>query len=169
MKIAIIGYSGSGKSTLAKKIKEKYQIPLLHMDTVEFLPDWKSRGLSEKLQIVGDFLKDNSSWVIDGNDGKLYYWERMEQSDQIVMLRFGRFQSLCRVVCRFLKYKGLSRPDMAEGCREKLDFDFIKRVLWDGRNKLLRQRYEEVIRRYPNKVYQISNQKELDHFVSKLL
>lgn len=58
---------------------------------------------------------------------------------------------------------------MAVGCNEKLDFDFIKWILWGGRSKVLRLRYEEVISRYPNKVFQIENQKELDRFISNLL
>ena len=44
MKIAIIGYSGSGKSTLAKKISEKYNYPLLYLDTVNFEANWKERN-----------------------------------------------------------------------------------------------------------------------------
>ena len=38
MKIAIIGYSGSGKSTLARKLSDFYNVPILHLDTVEFCP-----------------------------------------------------------------------------------------------------------------------------------
>ena len=40
MKIAILGTSGSGKSTLAKRLGERYGLPVLHMDTVHFLPGW---------------------------------------------------------------------------------------------------------------------------------
>ena len=94
MKIAIIGYSGSGKSTLARLISELYDIPVLHLDTVEFLPGWQSRELSKKLEIVRNFLNQNSSWVIDGNYGKLMYWERMEQADHIIMLHFSPLNSL---------------------------------------------------------------------------
>ena len=45
MKIAILGTSGSGKSTLAKRLGERYGLPVLHMDTVHFLP-----GRPEKRQ-----------------------------------------------------------------------------------------------------------------------
>lgn len=168
MKIAVIGYSGSGKSTLARCLGEMYQVPVLHLDTVEFLPEWKSREMYDKLKIVGDFLKVNTSWVIDGNYGKLFYWERMEQADQIVILRFGRFQALWRVIRRYIKFKDSFRPDRAVGCNEKLDFDFIKRVIWTGRSNALRNRYEEVILRYPTKVCLIENQNELDLFISNL-
>ena len=43
MKISIIGYSGSGKSTLAKNLSKHYGIPVLHMDSVHFLENWKER------------------------------------------------------------------------------------------------------------------------------
>jgi adenylate kinase family enzyme len=43
MKIAIIGHSGSGKSTLAAFLGEKYALPVLHVDTIHFLPGWVER------------------------------------------------------------------------------------------------------------------------------
>ena len=55
MRIAIIGYSGSGKSTLCRFLGEKYEIPMLHFDTVQFLPNWEVRGASEKEKIVREF------------------------------------------------------------------------------------------------------------------
>ena len=169
MKIAIIGYSGSGKSTLARLISDHYDIPVLHLDTVEFLPGWESRELSEKIEIVRNFLNLNSSWVIDGNYGKLLYWERMEQADHIVMLHFSPLNSLWRVIKRYFKFKGTSRPDMAKDCNEKLDFEFIKRVLFDGRNEILQQRYEDVLKRYHHKVTMIKNQTELDYFIECII
>lgn len=45
MKIAVIGYSGSGKSTLSRKLGEKYGLPVLHIDAVEFKPNWVIRSL----------------------------------------------------------------------------------------------------------------------------
>ena len=48
MKIAILGTSGSGKSTLAKRLGERYGLPVLHMDTVHFLPGWVERPFAEE-------------------------------------------------------------------------------------------------------------------------
>ena len=67
MKICIIGYSGSGKSTLAKRLGSFYNIPILHLDSVNFLPGWEVRDTNEMNSIVDDFLTSNESWVIDGN------------------------------------------------------------------------------------------------------
>ena len=55
MRIVIIGYSGSGKSSLGRFLGEKYGIPMLHFDTVHFLPNWKVRAIKEKEKIVRDF------------------------------------------------------------------------------------------------------------------
>jgi adenylate kinase family enzyme len=164
MKIAVIGFSGSGKSTLCRKLGEKYHLPILHLDKVEHLPQWQIRELPEKLQMVENFMEENSSWVIDGNYGKLFYWERMEQADKIIMMRFNRFDALCRVVRRYWANRGKHRPDMAQGCNEKLDFKFIKRVLLDGRKKEFRDRHEKVLERYPQKVIQLRTQQEIDTF-----
>lgn len=165
MKIAVIGYSGSGKSTLSRKLGEKYGLPVLHIDTVEFKPNWVIRSLPKKQRIVAEFLSQNDSWVIDGNYGKLLFWERMEQADKIIMMRFSRLQSFLRVIRRYQTYKDKSsRPDMAKGCPEKLDLNFIWRVVYGGRKKELRDRYQKVIDLYSHKTIHLNTQKQIDAF-----
>ena len=162
MKIAILGYSGSGKSTLARNLSEKYNIPVLHFDTVQFLPNWEIRVQEEKERMTKDFLDANDAWVIDGNYSKLSYQRRMEEADVIILLLFNKISCLYRVTRRYLKYKDSTRPDMAEGCNEKLDPEFIKWILRDGRTEESRQRYQGVLARYPEKTILIKNQRQLD-------
>ena len=162
MKIAILGYSGSGKSTLARNLSEKYNIPVLHFDTVQFLPNWEIRVQEEKERMTKDFLDANDAWVIDGNYSKLSYQRRMEEADVIILLLFNKISCLYRVTRRYLKYKDSTRPDMAEGCNEKLDWEFIKWILRDGRTEESRQRYQGVLSRYPEKTILIKNQRQLD-------
>ena len=163
MKIAIIGYSGSGKSTLARKLAEQYRLPVLHFDRVQFLPNWEIRSQDEKERMTKDFLDDNDSWVIDGNYSKLSYERRMEEADVIILLLFNKLSCLYRVARRYLKYKNATRPDMAAGCNEKLDWEFIKWILRDGRTEESRQRYQGVLERYPHKTILIKNQRQLDN------
>lgn len=166
MKIAVIGYSGSGKSTLSRKLGEIYGLPVLHIDTVEFKPNWVIRSLPEKQSMIAEFLSHNDSWVIDGNYGKLLFWERMEQADKIIMMRFSRLQSFLRVIRRYQTYKGKrNRPDMAKGCHEKLDLNFIWRVVYGGRKKELHDRYQKVIDLYSKKIIHLRNQKQIDTFL----
>ena len=162
MKIAILGYSGSGKSTVARNLSEKYNIPVLHFDTVQFLPNWEIRVQEEKERMTKDFLDANDAWVIDGNYSKLSYQRRMEEADVIILLLFNKISCLYRVTRRYLKYKDSTRPDMAVGCKEKLDWEFIKWILRDGRTEESRQRYQGVLSRYPEKTILIKNQRQLD-------
>ncbi len=167
MKIAVTGYSGSGKSTLAKKLGEKYGAEVLHLDSVHFLPGWVERDREEEQKIVSDFLDSHESWVIDGNYKKLCYERRMEEADMIVMMLFNRFACLKRVTKRYKKYKNTTRPDLAEGCNEKLDREFITWVLWRGRGKSARERYGRLQKQYADKAVVIKNQRQLDGFERK--
>ena len=168
MKIAIMGYSGSGKSTLARELAEIYSADILHFDTVQFLPNWEGRNLDEKKKITEEFMDTHESWIIDGNYSKLFYDRRMEEADEIILLLFNRFACLHRAYCRYRQYKNTTRPDMAQGCNEKLDFEFIKWILWDGRKKSAKERYQKVISEYGNKTVVIKNQKQLDQYRERL-
>ena len=165
MKIAVIGYSGSGKSTLAQKLAKKYQTNILHFDTVQFLPDWKIRSDEEKKRIVLEFLNTHDSWVIDGDYSKLFYERRMEEADIIILLLFNRISCFYRAYRRFIKYKNATRPDMAEGCKEKFDLEFAKWILWGGRSKRAKARYAAVAAKYPQKVVILKNQKQLQKYM----
>lgn len=168
MKIVVMGYSGSGKSTLAKKLADDYQIDVLHLDKVHHLPCWKERDLEDEKQIVKQFLDSHGSWVIDGNYFKLSYKRRLEEANLIVILLFNRFHSLYRVFKRYYRYKGKTRPDMSEGCLEKMDIEFIKWILWDSRTYEKRLRYKKVKDQYPDKVIVLKNQKQIEKFKSTI-
>lgn len=167
MKIAIIGYSGSGKSTLAEKLGKKYNIEALYLDTVHWLPGWKERGREEEIDIVGEFLDSHNGWVIDGNYSKVYFERRMEEADMIIFMCFNRFSSLMKAVKRYKKYKGQTRESMTAGCPEKIDFHFVKWILWDGRRKKVCGKYKATVKKYAEKSFVIKNQKQLDGFYQK--
>lgn len=164
MKIAIMGYSGSGKSTLARELGALYGADVLHFDSIHFLPGWEVRSAEEKKKITEEFLNTHESWIIDGNYSKLSYERRLEEADEIILLLFNRFDCLRRAHHRYRRYKNTTRPDMAEGCNEKFDFEFIRWILWEGRSKTAKKRYEETISRYPKKTIVIKNQKQLDRY-----
>lgn len=111
MKIMITGYSGSGKSTLCRKLQERYELPSLHLDAVQFLPAWKTRTKTEQQRIVHAFLDEHpDGWVIDGNYKALSYERRCEEADVIIQLLFGRLDCLSRCLRRYRIYKGRTAP-----------------------------------------------------------
>ena len=164
MKIAIIGFSGCGKSTLARDLGERFGAEVLHIDSIHFLPGWIERDVADEQRIMEEFLNSHDAWVIDGNYGKLSYGRRMDEADHIIMMLFGRFTCFRRVVGRYRRFKNKTRPDIAEGCTEKLDKEFITWVLWRGRSRGRRRIYKDLAEKYSGKVTVLKNQRQLDEF-----
>lgn len=165
MRIAIIGYSGSGKSTTARIISKYARVPLLHLDSVHFGPGWTERSDDECRAIVKAFV-EGGRWVIDGNYSKLCMDERLERADTILYLNFNRFTCFFRAFRRYLKYRGQTRPDLGEDCPEKFDFAFISWLLWSGRTKARKKKFDEIAEKYNDKILIIKNQKQLDAFLA---
>ena len=161
-----MGYCGSGKSTLCRELAERYHLPSLHLDTVQFLPGWQVRNAEEKQDLVRTFLEEHADgWVIDGNYSKLYFDERAEAADLIVLMLFNRVNCFFRCLKRYSLYRGKTRPDMTGGCPEKFDAEFMRWILWEGRGKATRERFRAVSSRYPGKVTVLKNQRQLDRFL----
>ena len=57
---------------------------------------------------------------------------------------------------------------MAEDCNEKIDLEFVKWVLHDGRTRQVKKHYDSVISQYKEKVIVVKNQKQLDECLRKL-
>ena len=71
-------------------------------------------------------------WIIDGNYGGTMEL-RFARADTVVFMDFPRWRYMPRVTKRRFQFRGRSRPDMAEGCPERLDLGFLK-WLWDYPN-----------------------------------
>lgn len=164
MKIAVIGYSGSGKSTLARQLGIEYSIPVLHLDSINFLEGWKTREQQEAQAIARSFMDDNPSWIIDGNYTNLEYQRRMEEATLIIFFRFSRFRCLWQALRRFITYRQTTRPDMAAGCQEKLDLEFLIWIVFQGRSKKHRKNHEDIVTRYKDKSVILRNPKDVKRF-----
>jgi len=124
-RILVIGPGGSGKSTFATRLGERLNLEVNHLDRFYWQPGWVKPSPEQWLKTVEE-LVSRDSWVIDGNfSGTLEL--RARNCDTIVFLDLSRFVCLWRIAKRLLRYRNGTRPDMAEGCREKIDLDF---VLW---------------------------------------
>lgn len=161
MKIAIIGYSGSGKSTLARQLGDFYNCPVLYLDKIQFEANWKERNKEIAKNIVKEFLDNNDNWVIDGNYTALLRERRLEEADIIIYMCFSRLTCLYQAYNRYRKYKGKTRESMAPDCNEKLDFEFIKWILLDGRSKEKEKQYAGTIQKYSQKIVILRNRKEI--------
>ncbi len=125
-RVLIIGCGGAGKSTLARQMGEKLNIPVVHLDKLFWKPGWVERTAEEFDALLAPEL-EKEKWIMDGNFGRTLPW-RMKHCDTMIYLDFGRFACLWGVLKRELSSHGKVRPDMGEGCPERVDRDFLKWV-----------------------------------------
>lgn len=124
-KVLVIGPGGAGKSTFSNQLGELLNIEVLHLDKFFWRPGWSEMPKPEWLKTVEALLK-RDAWIMDGNySGTLAI--RFQACDTVIFLDMPRTLCLRRMLKRLIMYRQKSRPDMAEGCRERLSLKFI---LW---------------------------------------
>ena len=125
-KILVIGSSGAGKSTFSKRLGEITGIEVIHLDQIHWKPNWTEPAKEEWQAIVNNALQGDS-WIMDGNFGGTMEM-RMTACDTVIFLELPPLVCIYRILKRVAFYHGKKRPDMAEGCNEKFDWEFIKWV-----------------------------------------
>ena len=145
-RIIIIGCGGAGKSTLARKLGEMLDIPVVHLDKLFWKPGWVETTAEEFDALLAmELVKDH--WIMDGNFNRTMP-ERIKRCDTIIYLDFSRFACLTGVLKRIITTYGTVRPDMGEGCPERIDLDFLKWV-WNF-NKNKRESYYKLLNEVEN-------------------
>jgi adenylate kinase family enzyme len=127
-RVLVIGNSGGGKSTLSRRLGEKLGLPVVHLDVLFWKPGWVESDKEEFKVRVAEALS-GPAWIADGNFSSSFDVS-MARADTIVWIDQPRLLCLIRAIWRALTYRDGGRPDMAEGCREKIDFEFY-RYIWD--------------------------------------
>ena len=126
-RILIIGCGGSGKSTLSVALGERLALPVVHLDRLFWRAGWvqiSRDAFDSALQL--ELAKP--AWVMDGNYDRTLPL-RLRACDTVVYLDYPPLVCLWGVLCRQLRYRGRTRPDMADGCPERVDRDFLRWIL----------------------------------------
>lgn len=165
-RILVIGSGGAGKSTFAKQLGEKTGIEVVHLDKIHWKPGWVEPAKDEWFKIVSNVVAKDS-WIIDGNFGGTME-TRIERSDTVIFLELPRAVCVWRVVKRFLAYRNNTRPDMAEGCEEKLDLKFLKWI-WDYPTRT-KPKVEALLEKFQNAktVIRLQSKKEVERFLQNI-
>jgi len=125
-RIIIFGCSGAGKSTLARRLGSDLDIPVTHLDQIYWQPGWVE-GDDEDLRAKVSKIVEEQAWIIDGGYSQTYDL-RFPRADTFIYLDYPRRLCLLRIFKRIATSYGQVRVDMAPGCPEQVDWEFLKYV-----------------------------------------
>lgn len=121
-KVLIVGCGGAGKSTLARAMGERFDLPVVHLDRLFWLPGWVERDRGDFDALLAAEL-EKPAWVMDGNYRRTFAW-RLQCADLCLYLDASPETCLQSVRQRARQYAGRTRPDMPAGCPERIDPEF---------------------------------------------
>ena len=164
-RVLVIGCPGSGKTTLAKALAEKTELPLIHLDKIQWTGNWEclrgedfDRILTEKMQAP--------CWIIDGNYNRTIPM-RLSHCDTVIYLDYPTCVSLFGALKRVISNYGKVRDDMGGNCREKFDPTFFWFILTF--NLKNRKRYYKLLNGTEGKnIVILRSRKEANEFLLKI-
>ncbi|NDK19707.1 hypothetical protein GW819_02625 [Candidatus Gracilibacteria bacterium] len=99
MRIYIVGPGGSGKSTLAKRLGSHFNIPVIHLDELQWKPEWIENKEYRNLQNQA-ILQDN--WIIEGSSVSILKTMK-DCVDVVIILNHSPVGNIFRIFKRYLK------------------------------------------------------------------
>jgi adenylate kinase family enzyme len=127
-RVLVIGISGAGKSTFARELARRTGLPLIHLDKEFWRPGWVTTPLPEWRAKV-EALAARDAWIMDGNYGATLDL-RLPRADAVIWFDYPRLRCLRQIAWRIATTYGRVRPDLAPGCPEQIDLEFL-RFVWD--------------------------------------
>ena len=121
-RVLVLGCGGAGKSTYSAAMGARFCLPVVHLDRLWWLPGWVNRSEEEFDALLCEELQ-KPAWVMDGNYLRTLP-VRLAKADCAVLLDLSAKECLASIWARVETYRGRSRPDMPEGCPERVDDEF---------------------------------------------
>lgn len=132
-RIMIVGQPGSGKSSLAQALGERTGLPVVHIDKIHWQAGWVERSMAEKTRLCIE-AEQAEHWIFEGGHSRTWP-SRVARADMLVWLDRPVGLRMWRVLRRALLGLGRTRPDMADGCPERLrSLPEFFRYIWTTRN-----------------------------------
>jgi adenylate kinase family enzyme len=103
---------------------------------------------------------------MDGNFGSTREL-RMQAADTIIMLDVPRRVCMYRAIKRAIQYRGKKRPDMGEGCNERIDHEFLLWV-WNYPKQGRLRAFEEFERQTNKRLITLKDNRDIESFIEGL-
>lgn len=161
-RIVVLGNGGSGKSELSRKLSSRTGLPVIHLDPLFWRPGWNA-GSRDEFRRDLDEAVAGERWIIDGNFVSAGD-ARFERADTAIFLDLPRRICLMRALGRSLRDRRSRRPDLPEGCEERLDWTFVKWMWHFDRND--RPQILERLRQSPAEVVHLRSPADVQRFLA---
>ena len=126
-RVLVIGIPGAGKSTFSCALGARTGLPVIHLDKEFWQPGWTVTPREPWRARVAE-LAARQAWIMDGNYGASLDL-RLPRADALFWFDYPRLLCLGRALKRVATTYGRVRADLAPGCPEKLDWEFL-RYIW---------------------------------------
>ena len=162
-KISVIGNSGAGKTTLSINLGKALNLPVTHIDSIQFTNNMQIRNLDETRTELNK-ITSQEQWIIDGYGPLDILEQRLLKSDVIVFIDFPiwrhYFWNLKRQIVNYAKDPSLLTI--------KHSLTVFKKM-WKIHKKMRPEIIKLLSSKYlHNKVQYIRSIKDLDNFVYSL-
>ncbi len=116
-RIAIIGNVAAGKTVLARRLAQIYELPLTHVDTLQFLPGLNMRPYPETIATLQK-IHTEPKWIIDGFGPLDILEQRFQIADQIIFIDLPVWRNFWWLTKRQVRNIFSPRPELPEDCSE---------------------------------------------------
>lgn len=123
-KILVIGSPGSGKSTFAVQLSKQLDLPVIHLDKLNWIDDKNTLNPAGFDELLEKVLKKDS-WIIDGNYSRTLS-KRLDYADTVIWLDLPKTICIYRIWKRYIK--GKMTKSRTYGNPIKLEPGFVKFV-----------------------------------------
>jgi len=136
-KIAVVGNIAGGKTRLSQVLAARYELPLTHVDSLQFLPGMKMRPLPETRQALL-MVSTQEKWLIDGYGPLDLIEKRFQAADLVVYIDFPIWRHFWWLTKRQISNLWSRRSELPEGCSE-LTWEHTRKLyktLWQIHTKM---------------------------------
>ncbi len=167
--VMIVGAAGSGKSTLARLLGERTGLPVFHMDHIHWQSGWIERSAAEKDRLTRE-VHAREAWIFEGGNSRTYP-ERMARADTLIWLDFPFRLRIWRIIRRTIRGYGQTRPDLPDGCPERLGKGTLEFFAYNWRTRSsTRVRHQTLLADAPPHVavHHLKSLRDVRHFLATL-
>ncbi len=122
----MLGPGGAGKSVIARELAGITGLPLIHLDREYWGPGWVKPEREAWLAKLDELLAGDA-WIADGTHIDTLD-HRLARADGVILLEYSRWVALSGVATRLIRRRGRHRPDLAPGCKNRLDRSYTSWV-----------------------------------------